>query len=182
MRVAADTVWMILDGAPEIVLGARVREAGVGRRVFRTTVPAEVAAGTTVEQSVRLTLGSVQREPSGDSVSVGVSWEPVGLQRVLPSFTGDLRIGPAEGRGAALELRGTYRVPLGPVGRFGDSVVGHRVARRSLDRYVDRLAARLDHEAVRRGTASTVRPAPYNDDLRPHTRTRRSVEPPGPTP
>lgn len=41
-------------------------------------------------------------------------------------------------------------MPLGPVGRFGDGVLGHRLARRAMIQLVERLAAHIEAEVVRR--------------------------------
>lgn len=70
-------------------------------------------------------------------------------------------------RGSRLTIAGSYGVPLGPIGKFGAAVVGHRLARAALDNLVEKLGRRLDTEAARRRASISYRPAPYNEDLRP---------------
>ncbi len=68
----------------------------------------------------------------------------------------------ADGSDASrLTVRGIYTVPLGPVGRFGDGVIGRRLARQSLIAFVEGLAGRLDREAGRREAAVPWRPRPH---------------------
>ena len=166
----------VLRSSPELVLGDPDSETRTGPRRFGTTVPAHVGSGTTVEQEVIITFGPL-RSTEVDENAVGpFSWEPIGFERFMPSFCGDLAIDPVDGtNGSRLTVRGTYRAPLGRVGRFGDSVIGHRIARQSLTLYVERLAERIDREAVRCHTATPLRPAPYNEDLRPHSRSQHHV-------
>ena len=70
----------------------------------------------------------------------------LGHERWLPEFDGELEVTVASGEGATLRLHGFYTVPMGHIGRFGDGVIGHRLARRALTRFLDDVAARLDRE------------------------------------
>jgi GAF domain-containing protein len=65
-----------------------------------------------------------------------------------------------------LTVRGTYTVPLGPVGRFGDGVIGRRLARQSLAAFVEGLARRLDGAANRQAAELSWQPAPYTVTVR----------------
>ncbi|HEX6421348.1 MAG TPA: hypothetical protein VFZ77_22795, partial [Acidimicrobiales bacterium] len=59
-----------------------------------------------------------------------------------------------------------YTVPLGPVGRFGDGLVGRRIARQSFESFLEDTAARLDAEVHRRSATVTWRARPYAVDVR----------------
>lgn len=142
--------------------GARPDERRLRR--FSTAVSAPVVAGAVVQQDVSIELGTVQ--DSGETVTVPLSWRPTTHERVLPTFLGALLLRTDAQGNTQLVLRGTYDVPLGPVGRFGDSLVGRRVARSSVSELLERMAERLDR-AVDHGMETTgVRPAPYPVDLR----------------
>jgi hypothetical protein len=65
-----------------------------------------------------------------------------------------------------LVLSGSYRPPFGPVGVFGDGLVGHRVARQSLASFLSELAARIERQARSSVPAAGVLPASYPPDLR----------------
>lgn len=168
----------LLRSAPESVLGDAESGGEPGRRTFRASVPAQLGAGSTVEQAVSVVMGPLRTAKSkGDGAGEATvttatfEWGPTGGDRLLPSFSGELSLVPADGHGSRLTLRGAYQPPLGPVGRFGDSVIGHRVARHSVAMFVERLAERIDREALRRATpaTATATPTPYNEDLRPHS-------------
>jgi hypothetical protein len=105
----------------------------------------QVGATGAVHQEVELDLGPV-REAEGE-LWVPLSWTPSDHRRVLPSFDGVLELldGAA---GPHLRISGTYTVPLGVVGRFGDGVVGRRVARQTLESLVADLARRVDAQTT----------------------------------
>lgn len=112
-------------------------------RTYELTV--HVSGAGAVHQEVELVLGSV-REAEGE-LWVPLSWTPCDHRRVLPSFDGVLELldGAA---GAHLRISGTYTVPLGVVGRFGDGFVGRRIARQTLESLVADLARRVDAQTT----------------------------------
>ena len=152
---AVDEVVEILRDAPALALGATPD----GDDAYVADVHVRGHRGGSIHQDVRIDF-----EPSNGR-SWDLSWYPVGHRRVLPTFHGRLQAAPF-GDGATLVLSGSYAPPLGAVGAFGDGLVGHRVARRSLTAFLDDVAARIDCEAGRRREAVGMRPAPYPLDLR----------------
>lgn len=124
-----------------------------------STLVVGLGAGGSVSKEVAVDVGNAT---SGDGVTtVPLHWQASGRDRLFPIFDGVLEA-RAEALGASrLTVRGTYTVPLGPVGRFGDGVIGRRLARQSLVAFVEGLARRLDHEAHRRAAAVSWYPAPY---------------------
>jgi hypothetical protein len=65
-----------------------------------------------------------------------------------------------------LSVAGVYTVPLGPVGRFGDGLIGRRLARQSLTAFLEDAAGRIEADIHRRTTSETWRPSPYRVALR----------------
>ncbi len=147
LRTPVDVVRTILREDPGSVLGAPEPDPRMlAPHRFDTTVAVELGAGTSTEQAVVIELG---RTPADEQqLAVAISWEATEHERILPSFTGELVVDP-DGGGSSLTLRGTYSIPFGPVGRFGDAVVGHRVARATMSDFAARLARRIDDEARR---------------------------------
>ena len=97
----------------------------------------------------------------GSCATVGVAWRSREHERLLPSFGGELVAVPWVG-GTRLRLSGSYRVPLGPVGHFGDGLIGRRFAHLALRDALEDVARRLD-AAVGPGT----RPA-YEVEITEH--------------
>lgn len=103
------------------------------------TNPTTLAAGG-LHHDVIVTLG----EPDlGDAVlSIPVSWHPVDHARLFPSFLGALEA-ESSVAGTRLRLAGSYSVPLGVVGQFGDGLIGRRLAKQSLHSLLTTVAERI---------------------------------------
>jgi hypothetical protein len=112
----------------------------------------DLGDGLTLHQEVALHIGT-PRHAEGE-VWLPVRWVAVGRQRVLPSFEGVLELRHDElcGDDARIQLLGTYTVPFGFLGRFGDGVRGRRIARRSLESLAAELAERFDRRVAQRAT------------------------------
>lgn len=83
-----------------------------------------------------------------------VSWEPIRDEEVgerglrhLPVFDGELGVFAA-GAGASLALEGRYLPPGGSVGAVLDGLALHRVARSTVNRFMEQVAASLNVDAV----------------------------------
>jgi hypothetical protein len=129
----------------------------------RADLRLDVQAGG-VHQQVDVELGAL-REAEGE-VWMPIRWTPVGGERLLPTFVGVLELRDDEGDHAVLALHGEYDAPLGAVGRFGDAVLGRRVAQRSLSDLVARMAERVDDIAKGTHPSDGWRPAAYPVSLR----------------
>ena len=105
------------------------------------------------------------RPVSGLAHTWSITIRPAGAARVLPSFTGTMAVKERE-VGSTLQLLGAYTPPLGPIGAFGDGVVGHHLARQSLERFLAEIGGRIELLADRL-VPPVGRPAPYPPDLRP---------------
>lgn len=134
------------------------------RRHFVVELSVESRRGLTVAQEVEVELGRVTVTP--DEVALELRWDPIGHHRMLPSFDGQVLASRGVTATTSLTLRGSYRVPLGAVGRVGDRVVGQRIARESLGDLVAEMGRRIDAEVDRRHGSIRFRPAPYPADLR----------------
>ncbi len=94
-----------------------------------------------------------------------VSWEPLRSDettddrpvRHLPTFDGELGLFVA-GDIASLAIEGRYRAPGGPLGAMLDGLALHRVARRSVTRLLEDIAALLRAGADRERIGSSPPP------------------------
>jgi hypothetical protein len=151
---AAATTRVDFAPAREVVLDdpgvvfSDVRTAYERRaRDFRTELTIDLGSGASMHQEVRLQVDDPRLHGTG--IVLPVRWRATGRERVLPAFDGELEV-TAVRRGTSLRLKGTYTIPMGVVGWFGDAVGGRRVARRSLSVLVARLARQLETEVERR--------------------------------
>lgn len=116
------------------------------RAAVPDTIVAVLGGGTGVEQLIHVEVGPLQEEQT--AAGMAMSWVPDSHEKLLPSFTGRLVLVAESPSGTRVSLHGTYTVPLGAVGRFGDTLVGRRIARASITEYVERIARALGGEGV----------------------------------
>jgi hypothetical protein len=108
---------------------------------FAAELAGDLGGGTSLAHEVDVAFG---RLPDDGSLSrFGLSWRAHDHQGALPAFGGDLEVHP-DGKGSRLQLSGHYSLPLGPVGGFGDRLLGHRIAHRSVQALLEAAGARID--------------------------------------
>jgi hypothetical protein len=101
--------------------------------------------GPRLGRRVTIHVGQPVRFPS--MTSVPLTWEPVGLDGVLPRLDADLELGPLGEDRTQLAISARYRPPLGMVGRTADRVLLHRVAEATLKDFLDRVGAAITSRA-----------------------------------
>ena len=164
LRAPLERAAQVLAEEPgEILSGRCSREDRAGRR-FAAVVALDVGGGATVDQDITVEVGLARHDDDG-RCTLALRWTATGHERWLPSFEGELAVSN-RGRRTELALRGTYTVPFGALGRFGDGLAGRRIARRSLTLFVEGLADRIDSTVDRRMESPSWRPAPYPVSVR----------------
>jgi hypothetical protein len=126
----------ILTGLPSPDRGAFVAEMAV-----------DLGGGTSLVHEVDVTFG--QLADDGPVRRFGLSWRARDHHGALPAFEGDLEV-HAQGEGSRLHLSGQYSLPLGPVGGLGDRLLGHRIALRSVQTFLEAAGARIDAELTQK--------------------------------
>ena len=110
--------------------------------------------GARLRRQVRIRLGEPVQFPS--MTSLPLTWEPVGLEGVLPRLDANLELGSlGEGR-TQLAISARYRPPLGVVGRAVDRVLLHRVAEATLKDFLDRLGQAITGRTITAGVPQVV--------------------------
>jgi hypothetical protein len=97
--------------------------------------------GPRLGRRVAIRLGDPVRFPS--MLSVPLTWEPVGLESLLPRLDATIEVGALGQDRTQLAISARYRPPLGVVGRAIDRVLLHRVAEATLKDFLDRLGAAI---------------------------------------
>jgi hypothetical protein len=128
-------------------------------RCFRAELGVVLGAGGAVRRAVDVEVGTVHQDD--DATILPLHWQARGRERLFPVFDGRMTATPAGAGATRLVVAGTYVVPLGPVGRFGDGLIGRRIARQSLTAFLEAVARRIDTEVHRRTASVSGHPAPY---------------------
>lgn len=132
---------------------------GADRRSGPFTVPLSVdlGGGTVLTQRVVVELGPV--EHGDNALTVPIGWRPAGHKRVFPTFAGHLSIADHDGE-VTVTVEGTYQVPLGVIGAFGEGVLGRRVARSTVSALAGTIADRLSAACAAAAPGWIPPPAP----------------------
>lgn len=104
-----------------------------------------VHAGS-LHRLVEASVGAPWR--AGSTSWRSVAWDPLTEEHLLPSLDGELGLHLEPGRRATLLFDARYRPPGGVFGAAVDAVGLRRVARGTVERFLEQVAARLSAEAV----------------------------------
>ncbi len=128
----------LLAADPAAVVGASdLTSAGDGRR----QVGVRLLGHLQLQRRVRIGFGPLMEEDDG-IVVLPLWWEAAEFPRLFPTFDGGLEVGEYEDA-TELRLVGSCQPPLGRFGAFADEIAGYRVARATLETFLDELARRL---------------------------------------
>lgn len=153
----------VLVGEPGCVVAEGCTPEERRERRFSTTLGVDLGPGGHLDARVVVELGPARSD--AERTTLPVRWRAAGWERMFPAFAGALEAS-RDGAGTTLVLRGTYTVPLGPLGGFGDGLAGRRVARRSLTAFLEQAARRLDAEVAHRYHAVSPEQSSYPVALR----------------
>jgi hypothetical protein len=133
----------VLDQDLHRVVGTRLR-APIGGGEGFTELEVGIPGGRQISRDVRLGFGPPLEEDGVTAVPVW--WEDAEHPALFPTFDGGLEVHDIDG-GTELRLVGSYRPPLGAVGRFADGLLGRRIVAGSLDAFLAAVADRLTRAA-----------------------------------
>jgi hypothetical protein len=119
-----------------------LRRAQAGEAEADIRVPIRFLPGF-IQRRVAVTFGLHADVTEGGRAheEIRIRWHAGTL--LLPDFRGTLRFRIA-GQGTAVLVEGTYRVPLGVMGRVFDDIFGHHIAQASLGDLARRIADALE--------------------------------------
>lgn len=137
--VAVDAPFGQVERAVLDLLGGLPEAAEIAYRKgeeLRSRLPTD---GHAVAKTVRLRVGGTLRSEA--ETVIPLTWEATGTPGLFPRMEADLVVTALGAHLTHLALRGSYRPPLGGVGRALDRALLHRVAEMCVKGFVDRLAA-----------------------------------------
>lgn len=105
-----------------------------------------VGESPAVAKTVRLEVG----EPVGEeeTMLLPIVWEATGTPGLFPRMDAEVVLAALGPVLTQLSLRGSYRPPLGPIGRVLDRALLHRVAEASVKGFVDRVARTIEGASI----------------------------------
>ncbi|WP_436793462.1 hypothetical protein [Actinospongicola halichondriae] len=172
-QVSLPRVQAIIDRDPGIAFGSVVGSGPSCR--FRTTITVEGPGGVSMSHPIEIEARTSRSEDTGSTLEF--AWSPSGGgEALLPTFSGRLELVPAGPPATTFRLDGDYQIPLGALGRFGDGVIGHRIARQSVRGLLEAIVGRIERESLDHSRRAPTIPAPHAPDLR---RSPRSESPIG---
>jgi len=113
-----------------------------------TSLKIEVA-GIELGKSVEIrivesdTATHMPSDPRTPAARFRLAWSALEGQRFFPTMDGELMIYPLSSTETQLDFEGTYTPPGGLLGSAAAALVGHRVARASVLRFLDDVVERL---------------------------------------
>jgi len=133
------------------VVGARLRAPFSDGEGF-TELEVGIPGGRQIAREVRLGFGPLLVDDGVPALPVW--WEDAEHPEFFPTFDGGLELRAVDG-GTELRLVGSYRPPLGAVGRFADGLFGRRVVAASLEAFIAAVADRLARAVTEDGTGDS---------------------------
>jgi len=137
--VPVDAAVAVLDQDLHRVVGSRLR-APIGDGEGFAELEVGIPGGRQIAREVRLGFGPLLVDDGVTALPVW--WEDAEHPEFFPTFDGGLELHSADG-GTELRLVGSYRPPLGAVGRFADGLFGRRIVASSLEAFIAAVADRL---------------------------------------
>jgi hypothetical protein len=97
-----------------------------------------------VDKEIEIRVSTPYR--SDNRIVVPFTWRANGAARLFPQLEADLEIAAVGASRSQISLSGTYRPPLGLLGRALDRALLHRVAEATVKDFIDRVAERLSQQ------------------------------------
>jgi hypothetical protein len=110
--------------------------------------------GSIFAKSVKLTIG-LPKDGGGETV-FSIKWTAVGTPGLFPEMEADLVLTDLGCDITQLTFRGSYRPPLGPLGRAVDRTLLHRFAETCVKGFVDRIARSLTDPGIVAGQVPAI--------------------------
>ncbi len=120
---------------------------GMGEVVYREgeELRSKVGPETQLAKEVAITFGQPRISRSG--LAIPVSWRATGARSLFPRLDGELEATRTGADQVSLSIRASYDPPLGWVGDALDRLLLERVARMTIEKWLDRVAESLQSAA-----------------------------------
>lgn len=128
---------MLTDSSGNLSVWARLAYADGEALRTRITAGSWIPA-----KEVELVVGKPTSRPG--AVHMPISWKATGTDLLFPILEADLILEAVGEDMTQVTLRGSYKPPLGPVGRLLDRALLHRIAEACVKNFMDRIPAAFE--------------------------------------
>lgn len=135
----------------ELLITHSTEMEGLGAAAYRSgeELRSRVGPGGPVAKEIVISLDPPTMSRRG--VVIPLRWRATGAEALFPSLDGELVVEPVDEDSCTLRLRATYRPPLGPLGGFVDRILLTRLARATVENWMERITAWLESVDVASG-------------------------------
>ncbi|MEO7112163.1 MAG: hypothetical protein ABI183_17090 [Polyangiaceae bacterium] len=143
---------LILDA---VGLFQRATQGATGRASALVSTLKLSVAGVEVGKNVVVRVKHVDASSAApghmapEATRLSIEWEAETHRGLFPSMRAELLVYPLSAEETQLDLRGTYEPPGGMFGSAADRVLGNRVAKASMHRFLNDLSRGLSVELSR---------------------------------
>jgi hypothetical protein len=134
-----DVVVAALQWDPHRLIGSHLGPPWTDTQLHADLV-VELLGGRHVTREVDIGIGPLLEDDG--ALAFPLWWQAAEHPQLFPTFDGGLEL-RGDQHGTELRLAGSYRPPLGAVGRFATGLVGDHVVMASLDGFLTGIVARL---------------------------------------
>ena len=104
-------------------------------------------AGIGVKTDIKIDVKSVDEKSAGSgpmpTTRLKLEWEAAKMPRLFPLMKGELLVYPLTSTETQLDFSGSYKPPLGSLGKAMNAILGHRIAEASVHSFVREVAGYL---------------------------------------
>ena len=132
----------------ELLITNPTEMEGLGAAAYRhgEELRSRVGPGGPVAKEIVISLDPPSMARRG--VVIPLRWRATGAEALFPSLDGELIVEPVDSDSCTLRLRATYRPPLGPLGEFVDRILLTRLARATVNDWMEKIVAWLESADV----------------------------------
>jgi hypothetical protein len=102
--------------------------------------------GIGIKTDIRISVKNVKEKldaVAAPATRLLLEWEAATMPRLFPLMKAELSIYPLTPTETQLDFLGLYKPPFGAVGKAMNAIVGHRIAKVSVHRFIDEVAGYL---------------------------------------
>lgn len=128
----------------ELLITHSMEMEGLGAAAYRHGEELRSRVGPGGPMAKEIVISLDQPTMSRRGVVIPLRWRATGAEALFPSLDGELVVEPVDPDSCTLRLRATYRPPLGPLGKLVDRILLTRLARATVEDWMEKITTWLE--------------------------------------